>query len=171
MCFPHTKHLLEWLIFRKIRNIDDRRYASKEKSSTMTNVRPAKNGGSSFQLNMSVHLSSCTTRTQWMKIIEKVPFYIASEASEVYILSGQKFIKNGQFWVFGNATFLVIFKHCARTLSWIATTQYSVDSSPSPRVPLPAAFNSVSSLFVFHAGFVAKSWSLSHLDNELVPYF
>ena len=67
----------------------------------MTNVRPAKNGGSSFQLNMSVHLSSCTTRTQWMKIIEKVTFYIASEASEVYILSGQKFIKNAKTSQFG----------------------------------------------------------------------
>ena len=49
----------------------------------------------------------------------KVAFNIASEAS--YILSEQKLtknVKNGQFWrVFGNATFLVIFKHCARTLS------------------------------------------------------
>ena len=36
-----------------------------------------------------------------MKIIEKVSFNIASEASYVYILIGQKFIenaKNGQFW-------------------------------------------------------------------------
>ena len=33
-----------------------------------------------------------------MKITEKVAFNIASEASYVYILSGQKFIKNGQFW-------------------------------------------------------------------------
>ena len=38
--------------------------------------------------------------------LKKVSFYIASEASYVYILSGQKFIKNaknGQFWrVFEN---------------------------------------------------------------------
>ena len=50
-----------------------------------------------------------------LKITEKVAFNIASEASYVYILSGQKFIKNaknGQIWrVFENATFLVIFKH------------------------------------------------------------
>ena len=41
-----------------------------------------------------------------MKITEKVSFNIASEASYVYILSGQKFIKNaknGPFWrVFEN---------------------------------------------------------------------
>ena len=70
------------------------------------------------------HLSSVITqflhflRTQWLKITEKVAFNIASEASYVYILSGQKFIKNaknGQFWrFFENATFLVIFKHCER---------------------------------------------------------
>ena len=43
--------------------------------------------------------------TQRLKITEKVSFNIASEASYVYILSGQKFIenaKNSQFWrVFG----------------------------------------------------------------------
>ena len=40
---------------------------------------------------------------QCLKIIEKVSFNIASEASYVYILSGQKFIKsakNGQFGEF-----------------------------------------------------------------------
>ena len=39
--------------------------------------------------------------TQCLKITEKVSFNIASEASYVYILVGQKFIKtpkNGQFW-------------------------------------------------------------------------
>ena len=47
---------------------------------------------------------------------KKVSFNIASEASYIYILSGQKFIKNakdGPFWrVFENATFWAIFKHC-----------------------------------------------------------
>ena len=38
--------------------------------------------------------------TQCLKITEKVSFNIASEASYVYILSGQKFIKNGQFGEF-----------------------------------------------------------------------
>ena len=33
---------------------------------------------------------------QWLKITEKVSFNIASEASYVYILSGQKFIKNAK---------------------------------------------------------------------------
>ena len=40
------------------------------------------------------------TQTQCLKITEKVAFNIASEASYVYILSGQKLIKNaknGQF--------------------------------------------------------------------------
>ena len=39
--------------------------------------------------------------TQCLKIAQKVAFNIASEASYVYILSGQNFIKNaknGQFW-------------------------------------------------------------------------
>ena len=48
-----------------------------------------------------------------MKITEKVSFNIASEASYVYILSGQKLIKNaknGQFWqVFEN-------KACGQTV-------------------------------------------------------
>ena len=41
------------------------------------------------------------THSRCLKITEKVSFNIASEASYVYILSGQKFIKkakNGQFW-------------------------------------------------------------------------
>ena len=47
-----------------------------------------------------------TARTQCLKITEKVSFNIASEASYIYILSGQKLIKNaknGPFWrVFEN---------------------------------------------------------------------
>ena len=41
------------------------------------------------------------TTTRCLKITEKVSFNIASEASYVYILSGQKLIKNAQngpFW-------------------------------------------------------------------------
>ena len=41
------------------------------------------------------------TNARCLKITEKVSFNIASEASYVYTLSGQKFIKNaknGQFW-------------------------------------------------------------------------
>ena len=43
------------------------------------------------------------TGTKLKKITKKVEFNIASEASNVNILSGQKFIKNGRFWrVFEN---------------------------------------------------------------------
>ena len=41
------------------------------------------------------------TKIQCLKITQKIAFNIASEASYVYILSGQKFMKNaenGQFW-------------------------------------------------------------------------
>ena len=38
---------------------------------------------------------------QCLKITEKVSFNIASEASYVYILSGQKFIKNAKIGQFG----------------------------------------------------------------------
>ena len=52
-----------------------------------------------------------------LKITEKVSFNIASEASYVYILSGQKLIKNaknGQFWrVFENLKLAV--KECYQT--------------------------------------------------------
>ena len=44
---------------------------------------------------------SFSTFSQCLKITEKVAFSFASEASYVYILSGQKFIKNAkncQFW-------------------------------------------------------------------------
>ena len=44
---------------------------------------------------------------------KKVSFNIASEASYVYNLSGQKFIKNAKIRN-SNETFWVIFKHCAR---------------------------------------------------------
>ena len=55
--------------------------------------------------------------TRCLKITEKVSFNIASEASYVYILSGQKFIKNaknGPFWrVFENLKLPV--KQCYQT--------------------------------------------------------
>ena len=48
---------------------------------------------------------------QCLKITEKVSFNIASEASYIYILRGQKFInkaKNGPFWrVFENLKLVV----------------------------------------------------------------
>ena len=42
-----------------------------------------------------------TKGTQCLKIIEKVAFYIASKASYVYNLSGQKFIENAKNSQFG----------------------------------------------------------------------
>ena len=54
---------------------------------------------------------------QCLKITEKVSFNIASEASYVYILSGQKLIKNaknGPFWrIFENLKLAV--KQCYQT--------------------------------------------------------
>ena len=59
----------------------------------------------------------CVTPTQSLKITEKVSFNIASEASYVYILSGQKLIKNAKndpFWrVFVNLKLAV--KQCYQT--------------------------------------------------------
>ena len=52
--------------------------------------------------------------SQCLKITEEVSFNIASEASYVYILSGQKLIKNGPFWrVFENLKLAV--KQCYQT--------------------------------------------------------
>ena len=52
---------------------------------------------------------------RYLKIIEKVSFNIASEASYVYILSGQKLIKNDPFWrVFENLKLAV--KQCYQTV-------------------------------------------------------
>ena len=55
--------------------------------------------------------------TWWLKITEKVSFNIASEASYLYILSGQKLIKNAKnssFWrVFENLKLAV--KQCYQT--------------------------------------------------------
>ena len=43
-------------------------------------------------------LGWCGNYAQCLKIIEKVAFNITSKASYVYILSGQKFIKNTKKW-------------------------------------------------------------------------
>ena len=61
--------------------------------------------------------SGLKSLTQCLKITEKVAFYIASEASYVYILSGQKLIKNatnGQFWRFFENLMLAV-KQCYQT--------------------------------------------------------
>ena len=62
-------------------------------------------------------VSNLIPSSQCLKIAQKVAFNIASVASYVYILSGQKFIKNaknGQFClVFENLKFAV--KQCYQT--------------------------------------------------------
>ena len=77
--------------------------------ATKSENGPQKKKIESFNLN--VHAARC------LKITEKVSFKIASEASYVYILSGQKFIKNaenGPFWrVFDNLKLAV--KQCYQT--------------------------------------------------------
>ena len=59
----------------------------------------------------SDNLSKSSTHyhcAQCLKITEKVAFNIASEASYIYIFSGQKLIKNGPFWrVFENQKFAI----------------------------------------------------------------
>ena len=102
-------------------------------------------------------------RSRCLKTTEKVSFNIASEASYVYILSGQKLIKNAKnipFWrVFenlklavkqcyqtgqisgkcqnSNATFRVIFKHCnMRSLVWIFSSDSFLFSSKDTKKSL-----------------------------------
>ena len=45
---------------------------------------------------MKAELGRAAQHTQCLKVTEKVAFNIASEASYVYILSRQKFIKNAK---------------------------------------------------------------------------
>ena len=46
--------------------------------------------------------------SQCLEIKEKVSLNIASEARYIYILSGQKFIKNGPIWL--------VFENCGQTV-------------------------------------------------------
>ena len=65
-----------------------------------------------FQLTYQKRVAS-----QCLKITEKVSFNIASEASYVYILSGQKLIKNaknGPFWRVFESLKLAV-KQCYQT--------------------------------------------------------
>ena len=49
--------------------------------------------------NMDERVKYCTwISQQCLKIAQKVAFNIANDASHVYILSGQKFIKNTKNW-------------------------------------------------------------------------
>ena len=67
--------------------------------------------------NRTLHPHSALMFAQCLKITQKVSFKIASEASYVYILSGQKLIKNvknGQFWRVFEKLKLVV-KQCYQT--------------------------------------------------------
>ena len=70
-----------------------------------------------FSYKPSKKLTGKTIGARGLKITQKVSFNIASEASYVYILSGQKLIKNaknGPFWrVFENLKLAV--KQCYQT--------------------------------------------------------
>ena len=70
-----------------------------------------------YSITFMIHMKKGATASQCLQITEKVSFNIASEPSCVYILSGQKFIKNakdGQFWrVFENLNLAV--KQCYQT--------------------------------------------------------
>ena len=66
--------------------------------------------------NLDFHLPFNLKQAQCLKITEKASFSIASEASYVYILSGQKFFKNAKNYqnlrVFENLRqFEQIFEH------------------------------------------------------------
>ena len=72
-----------------------------------------------MQMNIDYHQKDFyfASRTWCFKITEKVSFNIANEASYVYILTGQKLIKNAKndpFWrVFENLKLAV--KQCYQT--------------------------------------------------------
>ena len=70
-----------------------------------------------FAGKISLRFKMMTTTARCLKITEKVSFNIASEASYVYIFSGQKLLKNaknGPFWrVFENLKLAV--KQCYQT--------------------------------------------------------
>ena len=70
-----------------------------------------------FRRAKKLQRSLASLSTQCLKITEKVSFNVVSEASYVYILSGQKSIKNaknGQFWrLFENLKLAV--KQCYQT--------------------------------------------------------
>ena len=77
-------------------------------------------------------VSSCNEDTVFENH-RKCLIQIASEASYVYILSWQRFIRNAKnvaFWrIFENATFWVIFKQCASKIAVTNMLETSVESS------------------------------------------
>ena len=65
----------------------------------------------------SLKVTLLRTQSQCLKITEKVAFKIAGDASYLYILSGQKFIKNAknsQFWRILEDLKLAV-KQCSQT--------------------------------------------------------
>ena len=68
---------------------------------------------------MFIASKEASIASQCLKIPEKVKFNIASEESYVYILSGQKLIKNWQNIIFENLKPAV--KQCFQTSQFITT--------------------------------------------------
>ena len=107
----------------------------------------------------------CIDYTIWPGAVEhgvwksqKVSFNIASEASYVYILSGQKFPKmpkNWNWWKMPNATFLVIFKHCVVFRTFLQTTFFFLKLTQLPKL--------LSNFFRMES-----SWSLHFVQKESV---
>ena len=85
----------------------------KSKSATFTTFPDVPNQNKKWpkRYNFRIVLQKVLlyTNPRCLKITEKVSFNIESEASYVYILSGQKLTKNAKN---SNATFWVIFKQC-----------------------------------------------------------
>ena len=85
--------------------------AAKNYTKSITNDKSVINNNLFLTLMLIFQTSRC------LKLTEKVSFNIASEASYVYILSGQQLIKNaknGPFWrVFENQKLAV--KQCYQT--------------------------------------------------------
>ena len=81
----------------------DQRYANARHPNGLESAQNCSSQKSDVA-NSSLHLQAIKTESQCLKITGKVSFNIASEASYVYILSGQKLIKNakngpfGEFW-------------------------------------------------------------------------
>ena len=73
---------------------------------TITLIKIEKRGNSSLAVQVSLQLDEkfqkyhidITVHSQCLKIIVKVSFDNASETSYIYILCGQKFIKNAKNW-------------------------------------------------------------------------
>ena len=111
-----------------------------------------------FEMTFQRFFDTFGRRTRCLKITKKVSFNIASEASYVYIWSGQKFPKRPKYWNWWkmpNATFLVIFKHCVVFRTFLQTTFFFLKLTQLPKL--------LSNFFRMES-----SWSLHFVQKESV---